>query len=277
MDCNAGTDLWKRNSMRWHLVTSPQRPIEEDGRLMLEMAAPILAAKPAPGVLVMGVTPEIVQLAWPAGTRLTALDQSADMIATIWRPHPSIDSRVARARWQAMPLKDHAIDLGVGDGSLNALPSLADYPAVVAQLSRVLRPGGALVIRCFVRPDRQESLAEVAAEALAGRIAKFAALRWRLAMAMAGGDSFTVAVAEIGVAFNRAFPDRDHLAHVTGWERASLDMIDDYRNAVTRFSFPTLEVLRAAIAPGFELAGLRHGRYELAERCPTLLLRRTSC
>ena len=277
MDSRGNLDVWQRSAKVWKLVAaSPQRPVEEDGRLMLRLASPVLAGQLAPGVLVLGVTPEIVQLPWPAGTTLTALDHSADMIASLWRPNARIDSRVARARWQSMPVKEGSTSLVAGDGSLNTLPSLRDYPDVLAELVRVLRPGGRLVLRCFLRPEQQEPIEAVAAAAFSGGIRSFSALKWRIAMALDGGSSFSVAVADIRAAFDRLFPDRDRLARASGWELRTLNAIDNYKDLATRFNFPTLTAMRAAVAPGFELAEVCHGHYELAGQCPTLLFQRTA-
>lgn len=242
---------------------------------MLELAAPALAGQAAPGVVILGVTPELVQLPWPAGTRLLALDQSAAMIASVWQPHPRIASGVREARWQSMPVENGSIRLVAGDGSLNALTSLQEYPDVFAETARVLQPTGALVLRCFVRPERAETLDAVAAAALAGRIGNMHALKWRIAMALDVDHSFSVAVVDIRSAFERLFPDRKRLAGITGWPLQVIDTIDAYRGVATRYSFPTLAAIRAAAAPLFEVGEVRYGRYELAERCPTVLFRRT--
>ncbi len=276
MNPGAASDIWIRVAGHWPHVGSPQRPVDEDGRLMLGLAAHALAAHHAPRVIVMGVTPEIVRLPWPAGTRLLALDLSAEMIASVWQPHSHIDSRVARARWQSMPVKDRSISLVVGDGSLNSLPLVDDYPGVLVEAARVLRPGGALVLRCFVRPEQQERIDAVAAAAFGGAIGSFSALKWRIAMALEGGASFSVAVAGIWAAFNRLFPDRDRLSRATGWRRQTIDTIDNFRDAAARYSFPTLGAIRAAAAPIFELTEVRYGHYELAGQCPTLLFQRAA-
>lgn len=271
----AGNGVWQQHARQWQRIGAPLRPSAEDGRLMLELAAPALAGKAAPGVVILGVTPELVQLPWPDGTRLLALDQSAEMIAAVWRPHPGVDSRVREARWQTMPVENGSTSLIVGDGSLNALTSLQEYPDVFAEAARVLQPAGALVLRCFVRPDRAETLDEVAAAALAGRIGSMHALKWRIAMALEVDPSFSVAVVDIRAAFERLLPDRDRLAGITGWPLQVIDTIDAYRGVATRYSFPTFAAIRAAAAPLFEPVEVRCGKYELAERCPTVLFRRT--
>ncbi len=269
-------DVWRRIARNWQHVGSPQRPTDEDGRLMLALAAPALAAHRAPGVVVMGVTPEIVRLAWPVGTRILALDQSAEMIASVWQPHPRLYSRVARARWQSMPIKDRSIALAVGDGSLNALPRMADYPVVLGEVARILKPGGSMVLRCFVRPEQPERMDEIAAAARGGGIGSFSALKWRIAMALDGGNGFSIGVADILTAFNRLFPDRDGLSRATGWPRQTVDTIDGFENASTRYTFPTLAGFRAAATPAFEFNGARHGLYELADQCPTLSFQRVA-
>ncbi len=116
---------------------------------MLQMAAPFLLDRAdAANIVVMGVTPEIVQLDWPAHVRLQAFDHSAEMIASVWRPHPNLPSEVQQVRWQNMPLADHSVDCVVGDGSLTDQPaqlprgSAEDFAALaryVASATQYLR------------------------------------------------------------------------------------------------------------------------------------------
>lgn len=266
--------VWSQHAAQWQRVGAPLRPTEDDGRLMLAMAAPALQAGAGPAsIVVLGVTPEVVQLPWPEPASLEAFDHSAEMIASVWRPHPSLPSSVRQVSWQAMPLAGHSVDVAAGDASLNALPALSDYDDVLAEVARVLKPTGALVLRCFIRPDVAETLDAVAAAALSGRIASFHALKWRVAMARPNGAEFSVAVADILADFERIFPDRDHLARCAGWPRTTIDTIDAYRGVSTRYTFPTLAALLARCAAHFELAETGVGRYELAERCPTIRLR----
>lgn len=272
----AGSGVWKQHAQQWQRIGTPLRPSTEDGQLMLELAAPALAGQQTPGVVILGVTPELVQLPWPADARVLALDQSAEMIASIWQPHPGVESRVREARWQTMPVENGSISLIVGDGSLNALTSLQEYPEVFTEAARALKPEGALVLRCFVRPDRAETPDAVATAVLAGDVGSMHALKWRIAMALEVDHTFSVAVVDIRAAFDRLFPDRDRLARITGWARQTIDTIDAYQDVATRYSFPTLAAIRTAAAPHFEVGEVRSGRYELAERCPTVLFRKSA-
>jgi len=268
--------VWRQHSRQWSLVGSPLRPLPEDGRLMLEMAAAYLRGKEDPQIAVLGVTPEVVQLPWPKGARLSAMDHSAEMIDKVWRPHSEIESRVLHARWEEMPLPDHSIDVAAGDGSLNNLVALEDYASVAAEVARVLKPGGVMVLRCFVRPDQSESIGTIAADAWRGAIGGFHALKWRLAMLLTRPDDASVAVAGIRDLFDRTFPDRAALAAATGWPRAAIDTIDAYAGLATRYTFPTLAQFRDAVAPLLRVSDVRAAGYELADRCPTICFERTS-
>lgn len=268
--------VWSRHSSQWRKVGAPLRPSAEDGALMMAAVAPALGRhSDALEVVVLGVTPELVQLPWPAHTRLHAFDHSAEMIATVWQPHPRVPSAAQQASWQRLPLPDGSVDAFVGDGSLNALPTTGDYPEVLAELVRLLRPGGSLCLRCFIRPDARESLDAVAAAVAAGEVRSFHALKWRVAMALSEAPSFSVAVADIHAAFESAFPDRGRLSETTGWPAEAIATIDAYKGTQTRYTFPTMAALKAVCAPYFEVQEVLRGGYELAERCPTVRFART--
>ncbi|MCW8828928.1 MAG: class I SAM-dependent methyltransferase, partial [Gammaproteobacteria bacterium] len=151
-------EVWRAHARQWQRVGAPLRPTQEDGELLLALSAPALSESVCARLLVMGVTPEVVQLEWPSHVGLLAVDHSQEMIDSVWRPHHSIPSAVKQASWQSMPLEDDSVDSAVGDGCLTVLPSLADYESVFTEVARVLRPGGSLVLRCFIRPDTGESI-----------------------------------------------------------------------------------------------------------------------
>lgn len=244
---------------------------------MLGRLLGLFCAVPKPCVVaVLGVTPELVHLPWPAPVELRAYDHSAQMIAAVWRPHPAVACTVTRADWRCIPAEASSFQAVVGDGALNVLPGLSDYGSVLRELHRVLAPGGSVVLRCFIRPDRPETLAQVRAAVSGGTVGSFHALKWRLAMSLANGPGASVAVTAIHDAFVAAFPSPGALADMTGWPFAVIDTIDAYRGASTRYSFPTLSELRQACLPYFDLADIAYGTYELAERYPTLTLTRRS-
>jgi SAM-dependent methyltransferase len=241
---------------------------------MLELAAPYLnASRGSEDIAILGVTPELVQLGWPAHVRLHAIDMSAEMIAKVWRLHPLLPSEVHNRFWQHMPLADNSVACAAGDGSLNSLQGIGEFADVLDEVSRVLKPGGAMVMRLFVSPDARAGMSDIERAVADGAIDIFHALKWHVAMAIAEAPDYSVKVSDIRDAVVAMFPDREILTALRGWPREAIDTIDSYEGAETRYTFPTFDALNRACAPYFEIAEVRTGTYEIAERCPTLLFR----
>ncbi len=252
---------WQRYAGHWGKVASPLTPNAQD----LDVYARELDAH-AP-TLLLGVTPQIAALE----LRGTAVDRSAAMIAA----HPPAPGRwrVLQADWRALPLAEGAVAQVVGDGVLSMLAYPQDYEVVLQELRRVLQPGGKCVLRLFVPPRRPESAQEIAADVAAGRLGSFHALKWRLMMSLCQTHSgHGVRVADGLALFNETFADRDALLRLTGWSAEVFDTMDVYRNSDVELSF----VPRAELDTLFQrfAAQVRYsyGAYELAERCPVLVL-----
>ncbi|MEI7824439.1 MAG: methyltransferase domain-containing protein [Chlorobiaceae bacterium] len=242
---------------------------------MYELVAPFLYKDVYRHELVLlGVTPEIVGQPWPINVNFRAFDQSEEMIASVWQPNTRITSSVEQASWQSMPVDDRAVDIILGDGCTTQLPDKLAYEKLFAELARVLRPNGKIVIRCFIRPPLQESLDQVVRDAFAGNIKYFGSLKWRLAMALVEQqDDFSIRVSDIFDTFNELFPDRDQLAMIAGWPLEMIETIERYHRSGTCYTFPTLTQLEKLISRWFTISEVHWGKYELWERCPTLLLR----
>lgn len=271
-DVPMNSDPWKRSALPTMPRRSPWGPCAEDCSFLSDVVAPALSATPDEArILILGVTPEIVQLDWPGHATLVAVDSSATMIDTLWHPHPTRPSEVILARWQDLPLADASVDAAVGDGSLNALTELEDYGVVARQVARALRPSGRVALRCFVRPDGREDLESLMKIAEAGDFPTVGAFRLRLAMALTD-DAGVLRVADLARTFIELMPDRDRLAGAAGWSRVDIDRIDADIGSPLRFTFPTLDQLRGAVSPHLALADRRHGSYTQAHLCPTLLL-----
>jgi SAM-dependent methyltransferase len=253
---------WEDFHARWRGLRPPLRPHAD---VVAAINGAIEGADDH--VLLLGATPELSGL----GARLTAIDWSEAACAVIW-PGDDARRRILRADWREMPLGEATVSAVIGDGSPCALASVDDLPRLFARLAAVLRPGGRVAIRCYLSPNAREPLTTVGAEAMAGRIGGFHALKWRIAMALADP---AVPVVAIRAAFNALFPDRDALAAATGWDRRLIDEIDAYAGSPARFLFPDAAGLRATIPDSFtDVRFTPAGSYPLAERCPILTMTR---
>ncbi len=265
-------DHWARHAAQWRHVGPPLRPAGEDiavaGGLVAQAADALGLA--TPNALVLGVTPELVGMNWPAGTRLTAIDRCPGMIGALLPDH-SAPAGIC-GNWLKLPFADDSIDLVVGDGCLTVLESASDHRRFASELARVLSPAGRLVLRLFVRPDCAETPEQVVADLGAGRIGNFHVFKWRLAMALVDERSGEVSVAEIWRAWKDLGKAPAEVAAETGWSPEEIETIEAYRHATARYTFPRLDQARSALSTGFDELACRTPAYELGERCPTMLL-----
>ena len=121
---------------------------------------------------------------WPAGTRLLALDSSPGMTRNVGRTS-SARRLLLLADWAAIPVRDAACDLAVGDGFLTSLPYPDGFRAVAAELRRVLKER---------RDVRDARIRETGREGNPGKRSSpisartgapdFGPFTWRLAMAL---------------------------------------------------------------------------------------------
>ncbi len=220
--------------------------------------------------LLLGVTPELADLS----PDITAVDNSAAMIGALWAGR-NINNPAILGDWLDLPFAAGSYDTIIGDGCLVLLSHPVQHRAFFAQLDRVISPGGKILLRVFISPDPGESRELVCADALDGKMKGFHAFKWRLSMAIASETrDRNMSVSETFMTFDRLIPDRERLAVATGWSAEDIATIDIYRNSAARYCYPTLEQVRAIILPSLRETGLIYGRYELAERCPILILQK---
>ena len=256
-------DHWNDHAKQWSRIASPLRPSHEDTEIIQQ------ALEPGDGnYLLLGVTPEFASL--PGS--LVAIDHNAAMIRAVW-PGNHSGRNAIQGDWLHLPFGEGAFDAVIGDGCLTLLSFPLQYEQLFSQLRGVLKSRGKVLVRVFASPDKAESCADVCREAINGKAGNFHAFKWRLAMAMtAESGEPNISVAEIHKLFNRLLPDREQLAKASGWDQKDIATIDVYHESSATYSFPTLSRLRQIFPRGLHETGLAHGSYELAERCPTLVL-----
>ncbi len=268
-------DRWEGLSRYWHIVQPPQRPAREDidvlQRLVAESAS--LAQSPLPRVLMLGVTPEIATIGWPAGTQLLALDSSPGMIRNVW-PAREVPAGVASlADWGAMPVRDAAYDFAVGDGFLTSVPYPDGFRAVVNELRRVLKDTGTFVMREFARPETREPLDTIFRDLREGRIVDFGSFTWRLAMAMHGDLESGCLIGEVCDAWHDNVPDSAEFTTSLGWPADALGWLEPYRGTQARMWFPTTDEVRAVFSRDFEQVECLFPGYTDGERYPTAVFK----
>jgi SAM-dependent methyltransferase len=252
--------LWQKQARQWSRIGSPLRPCAED----VANFKKALADDPM-RCLLLGVTPELAQLS----PSLTAVDNSEAMIQALWKN----ESSAIHGDWLDLPFQEDTFDTVIGDGCLTLLTYPMQYEKLFSQLHHVLSHKGKVAIRLFVSPDESESPELVCHEASSGKIKSFHAFKWRLSMALASmNEDHNVAVSDTWMTFDRLLPDRVLLATKSGWSMLDIETIDVYRHSDAVYSHPTLTKVRDSASISFNEKALLFGSYELAERCPILVL-----
>ena len=265
-------DYWGRIAARWAEVGARLRPSAPDLSFFEQAIAAWSGRDRPPRALILGVTPELWRLAWPAGSRVMAADRTRAMIEKLW---PGPRGRAIQADWRALPLGPATRDLVLCDGGLHQLPFPEGQRQLIRSLHRIVAPGGRCIFRLFLPPRRREAAAAVFADLHAGGIPDLNALKLRLWPAMQADPESGVELGQLWEAVERAVPDRAALANRLGWPVEHFVTIDSYRNCPARYHQLDLEAVLAMFRQaGFELLERHEPEYPLGELCPTVVLRR---
>lgn len=264
---------WQRVAGQWSQVGPPLRPSPEDLAFFERAAGKVVARLGrAPRVLLLGVTPELYRLPWPAGTDFLAADRSEAMIDIVW---PGPREVVVRTEWLDLALPPGSRDVVLCDGGLHLLDWPEGQRRLAELLSRAVAPGGVVAVRLFTPPAVREDPARVLDDFAAGRIASLNILKLRLGAAMMPSVAEGVRLARVWDAINAAAPDRDAFAARIGWTPEHLAAIDSYRGSEGRYHFATLDEVTATFAAaGFRVASVDVPAYELGDQCPTVAFER---
>lgn len=268
----SGERHWREIARRWDQVGPPLRPSSQD----VAVYASTAERRSRPRGLILGVTPEIYRLPWPDGTDVVALDHTHHMIEAVW---PGPRGRAICADWTTMPLTPACRDVALCDGGLHLLSHPVEQRALVDELARVLGPDGLCALRLFVPPSEPETADAVLADLLAGKVPNLNVLKLRLGMALQESPAQGVELSSVWNALCGDWSDYERLARRIGWEQGHLSAIDSYRGSRNRYYFVTVGqvVDLFCVDPGgFETVAVEVPTYHLGERCPTVVLRRSS-
>ena len=268
---SAQTDAWTGRARAWDRYESPYRPHRDDTAAVEREAAALAARHGRLDAIMLGVTPQTAACAWPPGTALAAFDSSRAMIDRLWpAPGTPEGATAACADWRELPVATRSADLVAADGSLICLSYPRGFSEVIEEVRRVLRPDGRFVVRTFLRPDPPESLGTILADLDEGRISGAFALKMRVAATL---HRPRVGISRAGLRefWLSLFPDQEAGARKFGWSFASFTMPHRDESDVFLY-YPTLQELRDVLASAFDEREISVGGYELAERCPTLVL-----
>jgi hypothetical protein len=223
----------------------------------------------APQALLLGVTPEIVEMQWPERSSLTAVDNSLPMVRTRWPGNIPGTRTAVCGNWLALPYRDCSFDVAIGDGSINSLKYPGELRVLAEAVSRTLRRDGILILRSYIQSPRQESPGEIYADS----VSCFNTLKLRLLMAVQPDPREGVALRDVYTSWmlRRNLNVESPLG--AGWLTPEAEMMELYRDSKTVYAFPTLQELRCVLHEFFEEISISFPSYDMGDRCPILLLK----
>jgi len=267
---------WNKHARQWQHVKAPLRPCAEDLALIVEALARHFPDRATLNGLLLGVTPELAENRWAHVLRLVAVDNTLAMIQGVW-PKDDEHRHAICGDWLQLPLNDASMDVALIDGGLPAMSFPDAYRQLATQLHRVLKPGGLFVTRIFARPENAETVGNVLAALQSRQIGNFHILKWRLAMALQGDDASTgVRLDDIWRYIDKHCGQHAGLAQMTGWPIEEIGTIDAYRGSSAIYQFPSVGELVGAFGAKLDCVEEKRCTYELAERFPTLVFRKTA-
>jgi hypothetical protein len=261
---NTGKNHWNEFHRAWSKLAPPLRPHPQ------VIDAVHAQVRGVPGrALLLGVTPELADLR----PQLVAVDHNYAMVANIW-PGDTATRWAVVGNWLTPSFRPGFFGVCVGDASLNNLHYPDQWRTFCDRLNELLAPGGKFACRITTAPEPGETLGSVRDAALSGAIGNFHAFKMRLSMAIASERCEPrVPVTAILESFNRMFADRDALAQRAGWTREEIDTIDIYKGSSIATCRPTQREVLSVVTPVFPGARfVAAGTYELADRCPLLIV-----
>jgi len=265
---------WEARSRDWRVAT-PISPLPDDVRFYEANAARFGAEAAPPRALLLGVTPAIAVMRWPAGTDLVALDWADGMLRNVFpRDHVNAFTLPVRGDWREMPFPEASFDFVLGDGCYSTFATFEGPVQVNREVARVMRPGGLFCVRCHRRSNRVMPVARLFDSLFSGGIRDLDMFRWQLAMSMHGDSPNGICLGDVWQAWNVQVPDPAPLQERFGWTAQALANLQGWRGSKSRYLFPTLAQLEALVNRDFELEDCDIPTYEWGENFPRLTMRR---
>ena len=263
---------WEARSIHWQ-VSTPISPLPDDIRFYEANAAHYAGEASGLTALLLGVTPAIAAMRWPAGTRLVALDWAEGMLRNVFpRDRVASFAHPVRGDWREMPIANACIDLVVGDGCYSTFPTFQGPALVNREVARVLRPGGRFCLRCHRRPDEATPVARLFEKLFAGQLGDLDMFRWLLAMSIHGDSQDGVCLADVWDSWHEHVPDARKWQERLGWTAQALANLETWKGSRSRYLFPSLAELRALGRADFEIDDCDIPEYEWGEHFPRLTM-----
>jgi len=271
--------MWKSQIELLKAMTPPLRPHVSEVALIAETAAALKNANDSNDfrVLMLGVTQEIVNMSWPGGTHLTAVDRSEAMIRHFWPGDIPGKRTLVYSDWFGMPFDKPSFHLIVGDGVLNFRPFPAGFRDFLDHLRAFLYDGGQLCARVFTQLEVPESTESLMDEFRRSDSVNYYEFRYRYATSLqdSAGDGFDGTKETLDRSFESFGIPLSELYAKSGFTPPDVPVLKPgHKDEAHPVYYPTEAQFLQACPPGFKVVSKRTGSHTLAGRTPIFVLQR---
>jgi len=127
-----------------------------------------LKGKRQPKVMILGVTPELRDIALKNNCEVISVDISKEMIKTmkgLVKNKKHKKDIILNDNWLTVPFKNNSFDVVMGDGPFTNIPSLPDVKKMLTKITKILKPDGYLLIREVIHlSNRKKSFKKVVSD-----------------------------------------------------------------------------------------------------------------
>jgi len=266
---------WEYLAATYELLGHPLRPSEEDVRIFDLALLRWLEAHPVTGLraILLGATPALTTMRWPAHTTLIGCDASVPMMLSVWPCDRGRTVFGICGNWMDLPLAPSSLQIAVGDGALNCLPNRGAAIDVCRSVRGALADDGLFLARCYIRPEQPETPGQVFEEMFRGAIPSFGEFKFRLLLAMPQDTRSSLAVEAVYRLWASHSINLVGLAAVTGWPLSQIETIEGYRNSSTVYYLPQLDEMRSVLDEQFDEISMATPSYPLGRCCPVFAFR----
>jgi hypothetical protein len=263
---------WDEQAKQWKYITEPLKPSAIDINNLTHWIYKLYETRNQPlTVLLLGVTPEIVNIHWPEGTRLFAIDKNMAMLTSVLPRSTSFIQPIAlTADWLHFPLKSASFDMVIGDGCYNLL-AWSEYESLTKAIKSLLNnEGGVFISRFFLRPEHNESLDSLKQKIINQHFDNFSAFKLTLLMTLQHDVNKGVCLKEVWDCWDQHFKQIVFAyQHNLAWADDAVNVINNYKNKHVFYTFPTLVEVKNHLQKNLREEKIFIPSYQLGDHCPT--------
>jgi hypothetical protein len=267
---NKSSKHWNNISKNWKYFGSPLRPHKEDVDYFQTYVFSKFISNQKFNVKIYGVTPEIVNMDWPANSKIVSVEQSLDMIKEFWPGDADNKRKAYMANWLDTLEEDGTFDVVIGDGCFISMSYPSGYKKLSEATVKSLSSEGLFIMRFFIQKDIKESSEEVVKSLLKGEINTFHTFKWRFAMSLQESSLEGVELNKIYNEWKKLGISPELLMEKFNWSKESINTINLYKDKHNSFTFATLDEILDILKENYVIDKVKYLNYEFAERCPII-------